>query len=139
MKTNYIIFTLLLYVFASCTNGLTKISPGKNIDNRLVGVWAGSEQDQQIEGTQKSWEMTRNNDGTFLLNFKTSVEGESDEHTETGNWWVKNGKFYEFHDDSGKTDVYKYDVLDRNRIKFISKKIKVEMNTKNYEFIDTRK
>lgn len=64
---------------------------------------------------------------------------ESNEHTEKGNWWVKNGKFYEFHDDSGETDIYKYEVLDNNRIKFISKQINVEMNTESYEFIDTRK
>ncbi|WP_157474522.1 lipocalin family protein [Dyadobacter sp. Leaf189] len=139
MKTDYIKFTLLLLILASCSNGLTTTSPGKKIDNRLVGVWTGSEQDQQIEGAQKIWEMTRNSDGTFLLNFKTIIKGESDEHTEKGNWWVKNGKFYEFHDDSGETDIYKYEVLDNNRIKFISKQINVEMNTESYEFIDTRK
>lgn len=139
MKTDYIKFTLLVFVLSSCSNGLTKISSGKKIDNKLVGVWTGSEQDQQIEGVQKIWEMTRNNDGTFLLNFKTIIKGETEEHTEKGNWWVKNGKFYEFHDDSGETDIYKYEVLDYNRIKFISKQIKVEMNSESYEFIDTRK
>jgi hypothetical protein len=139
MKTDYITLSLLLLVSASCSNGLTTISSGKEIDDRLVGVWTGSEQDQQIEGAQKMWEMKRNSDGTFLIHFKTIIKGESNEHTETGNWWVKNGKFYELHDDSGETDIYKYEVLDNDRIKFISKQIKVEMNNENYEFIDTRK
>ncbi|GGH42498.1 hypothetical protein GCM10007423_39190 [Dyadobacter endophyticus] len=139
MKTDYLKFTLLLFALTSCSNGLTKISSGKKIDDRLVGVWAGSEQDQQIEGAQKIWKMTRNDDGTFLLNFKTIIKGESDEFTEKGNWWVKNGKFYEFHDNSGETDIYKYEVLDNNRIKFISKQINIEMNTESYQFIDTRK
>lgn len=139
MKTDYIKLTLLLFVLASCSNGSMNTASGKKIDSRLVGVWTGSEQDQQLEGAQKTWEMTRNPDGTFLLNFKIIIKGESDEHTERGNWWVKNGKFYEFHDDSGETDIYKYHVLDNNRIKFISKDVKVEMNTENYEFIDTRK
>jgi len=139
MKSNYIKFILLFSILTSCSTGLTKLPSGKEIDNALVGVWAGSEKDQQYEGFEKTWEMTRNNDGTFILNFKTIDEGESDEHTETGNWWIKNDKFYEFHDDSGKTDIYKYEVLDNNRIKFVSKNIKVSMNAENYEFVDTRK
>ena len=44
-----------------------------------------------------------------------------------------------FTTDSGETDIYKYDVLDENRIKFISKQIKIEMTNESYEFIDTRK
>ena len=52
-------------------------------------MFKGPEQDQQIEGAHKEWEMTRNSDGTFLLNFKTIIKGESNQHTETGNWWVK--------------------------------------------------
>lgn len=139
MKTGCTKFALLLFVFTSCTNGLTKVGSGKKIDSRLVGVWTGSEQDQQFQGAQKMWGMTRNPDGTFLLNFKIISKDESDEHTESGNWWVKNGKFYEFHNDSGETDIYKYEVLDNNRIKFVSKQVKVEMNTESYEFIDTRK
>lgn len=139
MKTVFIQLVLLLLVLSSCNKDLTKIASGKKIDDRLVGVWAGSEKDQQIDGVQKVWEMKRNSDGTFLLHFKMIVNGESNEHTETGKWWVQNGKFYEFHDDSGETDTYKYEVLDNNRIKFISKQINVEMNSESYEFIDTRK
>ena len=139
MKTNCLKFTLFLLILSSCHNNLTTLPSGKKIDHRLVGVWVGSEKDKQTEGVQKTWEMTRNDDGTFVLDFIFIESGESTEYHETGNWWIENGRFHEFHDKSGEIDIYKYEVLDNSRIKFNSKQISVEMNTDDYEFIDTRK
>ena len=109
------------------------------IDNRLVGVWSGSEKDQQIDGVEKKWDMTRNADGTFVLDFAFTQNGRTQETQETGNWWVKGNKFYEYHEESGKTDVYTYSVLSENQIKFKSQSISVGMNNDSYEFTDTRK
>ena len=139
MKTNHLKFISLFLILVSCQNGLTELSSGKEIDDKLVGVWVGSEKNKQIEGVEKTWEMKRNSDGKFELDFNFTENGKSYELHETGNWWIEKGRFYEFHDTSGKTDIYKYEVLDDNRIKFSSKQIGVEMNTDNYEFIDTRK
>ncbi|MGZ5273045.1 MAG: lipocalin family protein [Kaistella sp.] len=130
---------LMLLSFASCTTQLKTLENGKKIDNRLVGVWSGSEKDQQIDGIEKKWDMTRNADGTFVLDFVFTQNGRSQETQETGNWWVEGNKFYEFHEESGKTDIYTYSVLSENQIKFKSQSISVGMNNDSYEFIDTRK
>ncbi|MGZ5212031.1 MAG: lipocalin family protein [Kaistella sp.] len=130
---------LMLLSFASCTTQLKTLENGKKIDNRLVGVWSGSEKDQQIDGIEKKWDMTRNADGTFVLDFVFTQNGRSQETQETGMWWVEGNKFYEFHEESGKTDIYTYSVLSENQIKFKSQSISVGMNNDSYEFIDTRK
>ncbi|MGZ5196644.1 MAG: lipocalin family protein [Kaistella sp.] len=130
---------LMLLSFASCTTQLKTLEKGREIDNRLVGVWSGSEKDQQIDGIEKKWDMTRNADGTFVLDFVFTQNGRSQETQETGNWWVEGNKFYEFHEESGKTDIYTYSVLSENQIKFKSQSISVGMNNDSYEFIDTRK
>jgi uncharacterized protein YhbP (UPF0306 family) len=83
--------------------------------------------------------MIRNADGTFILHFVMRQNGISYPSTEEGNWWVKNGFFYEFHEDSGKTDLYNYKILNHNQVRFISKSIGVDMNTDDYSFIDTKK
>lgn len=134
------IFLLLLAFLAmSCTNQVKTLENGKKIDNRLVGVWSGSEKDQQIEGVEKKWEMTRNADGTFILDFVFTQNGRTQETQETGNWWIEGNKFYEFHEESGKTDVYTYSVLNENQVKFKSQSISISMSNDSYEFVDTRK
>ena len=138
LKANLFVLLVSL-VFSSCSTNLLSVANGKKIDNRLVGVWSGSEKDQQLEGVEKSWDMTRNADGTFVLDFIFTQDGRSQETQETGNWWVQGNKFYEYHEESGKTDVYIYTVLNENQIKFKSESISVGMNNDGYEFIDSRK
>ena len=72
----------------SCGNKkhFVKIENGKTIDKRLVGVWKGSESGNIVEGMSSQWEMTRNLDGTFSLNYKAELDGEIMEGIENGNW-----------------------------------------------------
>lgn len=124
----------------SCSPGkLISLPNGKKIDQHLVGTWYGSEKDKQIEGVEKKWEMIRNADGTFILNFQMISDDDVDKFTEKGNWWVKKNRFYEYHDYSKRTDSYTYEILNDKQVKFKSIKINVEMNTADYEFIDTKK
>ncbi len=140
MKTSNLFSTLLcLLVLVSCSTPMKMLSNGKQIDPRLAGVWTGSEVGQQIEGVEKSWEMIRSEDGTFILKFQFREEGKWESASETGNWWIEGGKFHEFHDASGKTDIYRYKVLSKDQIKFNSKALAMSMNKRKYEFIDTRK
>lgn len=129
----------ILFFLTSCSSQFVNINNRKQIDKRLVGTWIGSEKDQQIDGVEKNWVMIRNEDGTFILDFTFKQDGEIHNLNENGNWWIENGKFYEFHMESGKTDLYKYNVLNKNQIKFTSESISVEMNSDNYTFTDTRK
>lgn len=109
-------------------------------DERFVGVWVGSEKDNQVDGLTKKWEMTRNADGTFEIKFNVKAKGQkSYDSVEKGKWWVKDNKFYEYHEDSEMADVYTFEVLNKNQIKFTEEKMSFELNKPNYEFIDTRK
>lgn len=140
MNTKKFLAPLLLSLFLfACTTQFATLPTGKKIDSRLVGVWNGAENDQQIEGLQKSWEMNRRADGTFTLDFKFTQDGKSQETVEIGEWWIAGGKFYEFHEGSGETDIYQYTVLNEDQIKFKSLKMSQTMTQNSYEFIDNRK
>lgn len=128
---------LLLLAIPSSAQ-LTQISNGKQIDKRLVGTWEGSEKDEQMQGLAKKWTMIRNADGTFELDFTAKLDGEDVSSNETGTWWIEDGKFHEYHDYSGMTDIYDYEVLSKNKVKFKSSVMVMEMNTESYEFIDNK-
>lgn len=134
-----LVVMLMTFFVVSCSTQYKTLENGKKIDNRLVGVWSGAEKDQQIDGVSKKWDMTRNADGTFILDFVFTQNGRTQEIQETGNWWIEGNKFYEYHEESGKTDVYTYSVLNENQIKFKSQSISVGMNNDSYEFTDTRR
>ncbi len=136
---NFLAISFCSLLLMSCGNTMATLSNGKQIDKRLAGEWAGSEKDEQLEGMTKEWVMTRNNDGTFVLDFTFHKDGESQKSMETGNWWIQDGKFFEAHTESGMTDTYTYQVIDKNHIKFKSESMSMEMNNNSYEFIDTRK
>jgi hypothetical protein len=131
-----VMFTMLLC--SSCSH-YKSISDNKKIDTRLVGTWIGEEEDKQMKGVKKQWEMLRNDDGTFQLLFKVITNGKVNEHIEVGTWWVKDGLFYEYHDISKLTDTYKFDVVNKDLIKFEMQKSKINFNDVEYIFFDARK
>ena len=132
-----LLFLFSVIILSSCTSIMT-LSNGKQIDKKLVGIWQGSETDQQIEGMKKEWKMTRTEEGTFVLEFKTIYNGKKDEFIEKGNWWIDGNKFFEYHDNSNKTDTYKYLVLNENQVQFEMINTEIEFENNNYTFIDTR-
>lgn len=141
VKKVILIGTVIVFLALSSCKTTTSLSNGqlKRLDKALIGKWVGSETGNQLEDVKREWEMTRNSDGTFVLNFKTYFADDISEDTETGYWWTKNGKFYEYHSGE-KTDIYFYEVLNENEVKFIAKKIKAYFEgDASYEFIDTRK
>lgn len=82
--------------------------------------------------------MNRYDDGNFTITFTTNYLGDEQVSVEEGKWWTKKNKFYEYHNESKKTDIYEYHVLDDDNIKFKSIKISLEMEVDSYEFTDTR-
>ena len=105
--------------------------------NKFVGSWKGSEKEYQTEGVTKYWIQNRYKDGTFVLIFTTVTNCEVEHIAEKGKWWIKDGIFYELHND-GKTDTYNYEFLDENQIKFKAKDLSIGFENSNYEFIDTK-
>lgn len=135
MKKIALLFMTLFCVVSFAQS--TKAEKNK-IDALLVGSWSGEEKDQQIEGMHKSWIMHRMDDGKFLLLFVTVQDEVVTTQTEKGQWWIEGGKFYELHKGSGKTDIYDYQVLDKDHVKFKSTHLAIDHENQNYEFIDTR-
>ncbi|AZA72998.1 hypothetical protein [Chryseobacterium indoltheticum] len=132
-----IILSTLILVFGTIYAQKTKPQSNK-IDKKLVGLWKGSEKDQQIDGMEKLWVMDRKEDGTFTLIFTTVQNCEINQHIEKGQWWVENGEFHELHFNSGNTDVYTYEVPDKSHIKFKSKNMSMDMINNEYSFVDTK-
>ena len=140
MKTTKSLLAILTIsiVFTSCLTTRT-LTNEKQIDKRLVGVWQGSEKDQQFLGIEKKWEMDRKKDGTFSLNFTTIKDGETDKFIEHGNWWVEGNTFFEYHENSEKTDTYKFTILNKEQVKFEMISTNIDFVGLNYSFIDTKK
>ena len=136
-KSLLVILTMISLVFTSCLTTKT-ITNGKQIDKRLVGIWQGSEKDQQVLGIEKKWEMNRKKNGTFSLNFTTIQDGETDKFIEKGNWWVEGNTFFEYHKNSGKTDSYKFTILNEEQVKFEMIYTDIDFAESNYSFIDTK-
>jgi hypothetical protein len=138
-KTNLflVILTLISLVFTSCLTTKT-ITNGKQIDKRLVGIWQGSEKDQQVLGIEKKWEMNRKKNGTFSIIFTTIQEGKTDKFIEKGNWWVEGNIFFEYHKNSGKKDTYKFTILNEEQVKFEIIYTDFDFAEPNYSFIDTK-
>jgi len=130
-------FAFLLLILSSCSS-IKTLPNGNKIDKELVGVWEGSESDKQIEGLKKEWRMTREINGTFILNFKGTYDDETLEWVEYGNWWVDGSTFYEYHSDSEKTDIYKYTVLNDKQVRFEMLNTEIDFDETNYTFIDTK-
>lgn len=131
------IMSLISLVFTSCSTNKA-ITNRNQIDERLVGVWQGSEKDQQISGMEKKWEVNRKKNGTFSLIFTTIYEGETDKFIEKGKWWVDGNTFFEYHNISGETDTYKFTVLNDEQVKFEMTNTNIDFAELNYSFIDTK-
>ncbi len=128
----------LVLISCGTKRHFVKMENGKTIDKRLVGVWKGNESGNIVEGMTSEWKMTRNLDGTFVLAYKATLDGEIMEGVENGNWWIENGLFHEYHDVSGGTDIYNYEILNKKQIKFKAETMSIEVVNENYEFIDTQ-
>ena len=130
--------TLLFVVLISIVSlSFTILKDNKKDEKKFIGSWTGSEKDNQREGLTKHWIQNRYKDGTFILMFTTIENCEVEHIVERGKWSIKGGLFYEYHND-GKTDIYSYEIIDDNHIKFKAKQMGIEQNNEEYEFIDTK-
>lgn len=129
MKTKNLILGFLL-----CSVSI--FSQKKNFDPKIMGCYKGLDEGLQIENVSRYWISCRLDKGKSILLFITKWEdGNITQHTENGQWWTKDGKYYEFHKDSGLTDIYNYEVLENGNIKFNSIEI-IGKKDDTYSFID---
>lgn len=132
-KTQFILLGVIIFILSSFT--IFEITG--NDEKKFIGSWEGSEKDNQRVGLTKHWIQNRYKNGTFVLIFSTIEDCKVSNMTERGEWHIKDGLFYEKHND-GKTDVYSYEILDDDHIKFKAKQMGIEQANNEYEFVDTR-
>ncbi|MDI1317531.1 hypothetical protein [Flavobacterium sp.] len=128
------ILTFVLFVLISNMS----FSQEKPLDTKLFGSWSGTEKDNQRVGMTKNWIMHRFENGNFILLFTIIEDGEVSNFTESGKCWTVGNMFYEYHNNSKQTDVYTYQVLDENHVKFKMKSSGIGQDNEEYEFIDTK-
>jgi hypothetical protein len=138
MKNTSKLLIGLLVILFSVNQLFSQGQEKESLDPKLVGTWVGKEKDAQIEGMMKEWIMVRKANGSFELNFVVTYQGRKQTIQEKGRCWTKDGKFYEFHEASGNTDIYSYEVLNENQVRFTMESSASEFNEDVYTFIDTR-
>lgn len=103
-------------------------------DQQLVGIWKGSESNRQFDGTEKHWILQRFENGKFIIMFTTNQDCTVQTFTENGEWWTKDGKYYEKNGNS-PIDIYNYEVKNRKTINFRSIKLQ-GVDKSDYSFSD---
>lgn len=134
----FFLFTIFIFNQCSQQRFLSETRSGKLIDIRLVDSWKGSEEGIQTKGQKKEWLITKSAQSFFVIDFKMTSEEGSQDFRSTGRWYIKDGLYHEYHDISGLTDIYYYKVLGKNRVKFTAKKLSIEFDNTEYEFINYR-
>jgi hypothetical protein len=110
----------------------------KYIDKNFVGTWIGSEENQETEGMSKKWKMIRKDDGSFTLDFEYTKNGETKKLEDSGTWYIQGNRFYEYHNSSELTDIYDFEILTPDSIKFSMVFSDLNMKNPEYTFIDYR-
>ncbi|KAA3635698.1 MAG: hypothetical protein DWQ02_09465 [Bacteroidetes bacterium] len=130
----------LFFCLVSCgeESNIKELPNGKFIDITMVGTWAGSEEGNQEADLSKYWNVERNDDGTFKMEFILDQQGERKQTTESGTWWIKEDKYYELKRGALHPDIYTYEFLSDKKIKFKASSLSINFVNEDYEFIDNK-
>jgi len=135
----YLILIISL-ITAGCATSMTTAPQNSQNDVNLVGTWAG-ERDIDAKCAYGSWETTRDEGGSYVVNFYSDPERTQFTGREYGYWWTKRGVIYFLaprHDT--KPDLYTYDVQPGGKTAvFVSKSgDKSSACGSNYKFQDNK-
>ncbi len=134
-----VVLTFLLFSCVSLEKvEISKSKSKKEIDLKLCGSWSGSEIGHQYKDTERHWIQHRFDNGTFVIIFINIKDSKVTKSSEKGEWWVKDGTFFEQHPKTGKIDTYEYKFLAENMVLFSAKSLSTNTNNSDYKFIDTR-
>jgi hypothetical protein len=135
MTKTRIVLALILVMLLQPGCSTTQKSPPKNVPEDIrrmfVGIWEGEYVNNEGR-KERTWIQTRSADGTFSIVFVHHTEKGIYKTRGRGKWWLEGDRFYEISPDvMKKPDVYQFEILSEDEIRFKS----VE---KDYEFIDKR-
>ena len=129
------IVPLFLVIILQAGCGTMDNSPQNNMleDKRhvFIGTWEGKHVDRG-EKLLRTWIQNRSEDGTYSIIFFHHTEEGIYKSTQKGKWWIEGNRFYEIAPDAMKEpDIYHFEILSENEIRFRS-------ILTDYEFIDKR-
>jgi hypothetical protein len=107
----------------------------KEHDKQLVGIWKGFEKDRETDGVEKHWILHRYENGKYVIMFTSKQGCEIETLFEKGEWWTKDGKFYEKNEVNNIADVYNYEVKEKIVVDYKSIELNGEKNS-TYFFTD---
>ena len=103
----------------------------EDIRHMFVGTWEGKHVDRE-QKLLRTWIQNRSEDGTYSIIFFHHTEEGIYKSTQKGKWWIEGNRFYEIASDEMKEpDIYQFEILSENEIRFSS-------ILTDYEFIDKR-
>lgn len=98
----------------------------------FVGTWKGTDHGTLDEDETNVWTVTRTVEGKFIVEFTTYFKnGKIEKSIEKGLWVVDENFFYEQRQGEDQADVYSYQVLSNDLIRF-------KDTISNYQFTDER-
>lgn len=131
MKKVFLGFLMVVTLFVS-----SGFKPGsKEHDKKMVGVWKGFEANKEEEGVEKHWILHRYENGKYIIMFTTKENCEIETLFEKGEWWTKDGKFYEKNEVNNIADIYEYKIKDGIVIDYKSVELNGQKKT-DYVFTD---
>lgn len=91
----------------------------KEIDERFVGTWKGTDEGRLEEFAVNHWVISRTIKGEFFVEFKSVyLDGSVEHFSEKGIWYVKNNRYYGQRDSEETTDGYLFKILSDKAIHF---------------------
>jgi len=134
MKLGMFLVLVLLYaVSGGCSTAAdnTRQVGIEAVRQQFIGAWEGEHVDGEGR-LVRSWIQNRSEDGTYAIVFRHHTEKGVFESRQKGKWWIEGNRFYEIAPDvMNEPDVYEFEILNENEIRFKSV-------TKAYEFVDRR-
>lgn len=117
-----------------------KFDGQKEYDRKMLGCWKGSEEGQQLQDVNKYWVNCRFENGKSILLFVAvnPKNGAVMQSTENGTWWTSKGKYYEFHKNSGLTDIYKYNISEDGEFANFESEFLIGKPDDSYKFTDEK-
>lgn len=107
-------------LFMSCGSMGQNKSTSKEYDKILVGNWSGITTSKST--LKKNWKITRTADGKFRKDELFGIGGRKQRIKRTGNWWTKNGIYFEKNDNDETVVNFKYQLTIDKKITFKSEK-----------------
>ncbi|MBX3639347.1 MAG: hypothetical protein KIS65_08485 [Nitrosomonas sp.] len=118
-KYSNILLTVMIFCCTAIAVQSGQHTSDSSVDVRMIGIWQGEYAEK--DGALKSWVQTRNEDGTYRIEFRfVETDGTMHPLTEEGQWWIENGLFYELAPSwMEQPDVYQYRFQDDGCITFL--------------------